>query len=146
MLHSHIKVWVHLIWSTKNRSRILHKELRSQLFTHLIEKGAESEIIIEKLNIQPEHVHLLFNLPADNMLQNIVKNFKGESSRWINENSLVKTRFKWQRGYGAFSVSSSRVDVVNQYIANQDEHHRKKSFAEEYELFLEKYVVDPGNR
>ena len=101
---------------------------------------------IEKLNIQPEHIHLLFNLPTNIMLSTVAKNFKGESSRWINENDLLNIRFKWQRGYGAFSVSSSQVGVVKNYIQNQDEHHKSQTFMKEYRMFLENYGFDVGNR
>jgi len=146
MLHSHVKVWVHLIWSTKKRIRILHRDLCIDLFKHFIEKGEENDIVIEKLNIQPEHVHLLFNLPSNKMLKDIAKSLKGESSRWINENGLVQGRFKWQRGYGGFSVSASQVDVVKKYIENQDEHHKRQTFKEEYEMFLEQYGIEDGNR
>ena len=73
------------------------------------------------------------------LLQDVAKNLKGESSRWINENELTNDRFQWQRGYGAFSVSPSLVNVVKEYVANQDMHHQKQSFMDEYYTFLRKY-------
>ena len=76
------------------------------------------------------------------LLQDVAKNLKGESSRWINENELTKDRFQWQRGYGAFSVSPSLVNAVKEYVANQDMHHQKQSFMYEYYTFLRKYGVN----
>lgn len=142
MLHSHTKVWVHLIWTTKDRIKSLHKDLRITLFKHLIKQAEEIGIAIEKLNVQPEHIHLLFTLPSNMLLQDVAKNLKGESSRWINENELTNDRFQWQRGYGAFSVSPSLVNVVKEYVANQDMHHQKQSFMYEYYTFLRKYGVN----
>ena len=144
MQHSFVKNWVHLIWTTKKRERVLHPNLRLALFNHFIEKSLKNEILLEKMNVQPEHIHLLFNLPANKKLQDIVKQLKGESSRWINENGLIPGRFQWQRGYGAFSVSASQMETVKNYIHNQDEHHKRRTFTEEYDVFLEKYGF--GNR
>ena len=142
MLHSHTKVWVHLIWTTKDRIKSLHKDLRITLFNHLIKQAEEIGIAIEKLNVQPEHIHLLFTLLSNMLLQDVAKNLKGESSRWINENELTNDRFQWQRGYGTFSVSPSLVNAVKEYIANQDMHHQKQSFMYEYYTFLRKYGVN----
>ncbi|MBU0701162.1 IS200/IS605 family transposase [bacterium] len=146
MLHSHVKIWVHIIWSTYNRERILHKDLRSKLFRHLLDSSKGLGIITEQINIQPEHVHCLIDLPSDKNLADIVKGLKGESSRWINEEGLVEGRFKWQRGYGAFSVSASQLEIVKRYIENQDEHHQRKPFHEEYDEWKGKYgIQDDGN-
>ncbi len=146
MQHSFVKNWIHLIWTTKNRERNLHVDLRVALFNHLVEKAKELKILIEKINVQPEHIHLLFNLPADKKLKDMVKQLKGESSCWINENGLIQGRFQWQRGYGAFSVSASQIETVKNYIHNQDEHHSRRTITEEYDMFIKKYGFDNGNR
>ncbi len=144
-IHSHVKVWVHLIWDTHKRERMLHRDLRLTLFDHLVNQSEELEIVIEKLNIQPEHVHMLFPLPSDVALARVVKSLKGESSSWINENSLVKGKFSWQRGYGSYSVSASQLERVKRYIRNQDVHHRRHTFQEEYEDWAKRYgVFDEG--
>ena len=141
-LHSHVKIWVHLIWSTQNRKRVLNKQLRTKLFDHIVHIKDEIGIEIEKMNIQPEHVHLLFCLPTSKSIGAIVKNLKGESSHWINDDNMITGKFRWQRGYGAFSVSISQLEKVKNYIENQDEHHKRKSFTEEYEKWLQKYGVE----
>lgn len=93
-----------------------------------------------KINyFNPEHTHALIDLPTGMSIEEVVKLLKGGSSHWINEQRMLKSRFAWGRGYGAFSVSHSHVHRVAVYIANQGEHHRQKTFAEEYELFVKRY-------
>ena len=86
--------------------------------------------------------HALIDLPTSMSIEDVIKLFKGGSSHWINENKLVRGRFAWGRGYGAFSVSHSDVERVARYIANQEEHHRKWTFAEEYGLFVKRYGLE----
>jgi putative transposase len=108
------------------------------LSNYSIEKG-----IYMKINyINPEHMHTLIDLPTNKCIEEVVQLFKGSSSHWINEQKLLRGRFAWGRGYGAFSVSHSDVDRVAAYIAGQQEHHRKKSFSEEFELFVKKYGLE----
>ena len=137
--HSYTKVWIHMIWGTHDHERILNKRARIDLFHHLISASHENGINIEKHNVQPEHVHILFTLPADRTIAQIAKNLKGESSRWINESDLISGKFKWQRGYSAFSVSVSQFETVKKYIDNQDKHHKKKTFSEEYQEWVNIY-------
>jgi REP element-mobilizing transposase RayT len=105
------------------------------LTDYSLEKG-----IYMKVNFfNPEHVHALIDLPTNKCIEEVVQLFKGSSSHWINEMRLLRGRFSWGRGYGAFSVSHSDVDRVASYISNQEKHHRKKSFNSEFELFVKKY-------
>ncbi|MGI9069087.1 MAG: IS200/IS605 family transposase [Pyrinomonadaceae bacterium] len=102
-----------------------------------------------RMKTNADHTHTLIDLPTSLSIEDAVKLFKGSSSHWINEQNLVKGRFAWGRGYGAFSVSHSDVGRVARYIANQREHHLKRSFAEEYTLFMKRYGLewhDEGNR
>jgi|SRR6056297_1495554 len=140
MLHTHSCIWIHLIWSTKHRERILHKDKSKQLFDLLIEKGKEQEVHFEKLNIQPEHVHALINLPTERTLSKFMNMIKGGSSYWLN-NNVFQSKFSWQKGYGAYSVSASQVDKVKDYINNQQEHHKRFSFTEEYEKWKKEYGI-----
>lgn len=139
MLHSFTKLFVHLVWSTKNRERLLTKEMRPQLYQHFLDYASRREISIEALGIQIEHVHLLISLRSDQSVEDTVKLLKGESSHWINAENLIRSKFSWQRGYGAFSVSASHVGAVKDYIKDQEEHHRTKSFNEELQAILLKY-------
>ena len=89
-----------------------------------------------------DHTHTLIDLPTNLTIENVIHLFKGSSSHWINQNRLVRGRFAWGRGYGSFSVSHSDVDRVCKYIANQRDHHRKRSFEEEYQLFVKRYGLE----
>src|SRR6266446_3407292 len=117
----------------------------ANLSEYSYEKG-----IYMKINFfNADHIHALIDLPTNLTIEQVMQLLKGSSSHWINQNQLVKGRFAWGRGYGAFSVSHSDVSKVADYIARQEEHHRKRSFAEEYELFINRYGLewhDEGNR
>jgi REP element-mobilizing transposase RayT len=140
MVHSHCNVWVHFVWATKYRQKVLFKNEASQLFSFFVTKSEELGFRIDKMNIQPEHVHLLIKLNSDLSISETARKLKGSSSYWLNKN-YFSDQFKWQRGYGAFSVSASQIENVKRYIKNQFEHHNKKSFEEEYELWRKKYVI-----
>ncbi len=138
-IHSYVKIWVHLVWGTHNHEKVINKELSKLIYNHLLSRAGEESISIEKLYIRPEHVHMLFSLPSSKAMESIARSLKGESSYWINENNITPSKFKWQRGYGAFSVSASQLEKVKNYIATQEEHHRVKTFTEEYNNWKNRY-------
>ena len=141
MLHSQTKIWIHLIWATKNRDKVLFDKQVDQIHAHIIKKSKNLKIPFEILDIQAEHIHGLINLPPNKLLSEFIHNIKGESSSWINKNDLVNGPFSWQKGYRAFSVSASQLETVKEYIKNQEEHHRNKSFSEEYENLNKEYGI-----
>jgi putative transposase len=94
------------------------------------------------LNCVSDHIHLLVSLKGEQNISKIVQLIKGESSHWVNEGNFMNTKFEWQDEFMAISVSESVLPKVREYIKNQEEHHRGKTFREEYELFLEKYNFD----
>jgi putative transposase len=134
-----IRIMVHLIWSTKNRESIIALSLKPTLLDHLKSNAREKNIWIESLNCVSDHVHALISLGADQSISKVAMLLKGESSHWINKNDLTKTKFEWQDEYIAISVSESNVETIKRYILNQEEHHRKKSFAEECNEFFKMY-------
>ena len=140
MQHTHTFLWIHIIWATKNRDRIFTPENGSKLFDHFLEKGKELKCPFEKLNIQPEHVHGLINLPTTLALKDFMSKIKGSSSYWLN-NEVFNFKFSWQRGYGAYSVSASQLEKVKNYIANQSNHHKRLTFSEEYEQWKKEYGI-----
>jgi len=145
MLHSYTKLYVHLIWGTKNRFNYFNKEIRDLVKDHILKYAKENNIEVLSINIQSDHLHLLISLRSDQKVDDIVKRLKGESSHWINSENIIKPKFSWQRGYGAFSISSSHLDAVKNYIKNQDEHHKKVSFIDEYKKILTKYGYSIDN-
>lgn len=135
-----VKVMIHVVWGTKNREPLLTKEIRSQLIDHIRENALSKEIYIDSLDGYTEHLHCLFGLNADMSLSKAMQLIKGESAFWINNKSaLIKSKFEWADEYFAVSVSESMLDKVRAYIQNQEEHHKKKTFAEEYQEFMDAY-------
>lgn len=139
MLHSFVRNYLHITWSTDDRTKIFHGNMQIRLKDYFLEKAIELNTPVLSINVQPEHIHVLIDLPSNLCLADFVQKIKGASSHWINEQKLVYAKFSWQRGYGAFSVSASQLEIVKKYIQNQDEHHRKKTFEEEYQEWKESY-------
>lgn len=135
----YIRVWIHYIWSTKNRERMITKEIKYKLIEHIRENAKAKNIFLDFINCEPNHLHALISLGSDQTLSKVAQLLKGESSNWINKNNLIQGHFEWQDEYIAVSVSESMINKVRDYIKNQEEHHRKKSFAEEFDEFIKKY-------
>ncbi|MFC1898673.1 IS200/IS605 family transposase [Candidatus Cloacimonadota bacterium] len=133
-----VRIWIHLIWATKNRRPILTRAIRLQVFTHIRENAKSKGIHLDFINGCSDHIHLLVSMNQEQTISKIVHLLKGESSHWINENKLSKVKFNWQEEYIAVSVNHSDINRVREYIKNQEEHHRIKSFTEENKLFLER--------
>ena len=134
---SYIRIWVHCVWATKNRSPVMDGEMRSELFGRIREYSLQNGIFIDRINGGNEHVHLLLSLGASQSISDVVGKLKGASAHWINRSGIRSFRFAWQDSYFAVSVSESQVDKVRRYIDLQEEHHRKRSFTEEYQEFIE---------
>ena len=133
-----IKVWIHFVWSVKNRQPLLTDEIRQNVFQHIRENARSKEIHIDFINGYVDHVHCLISLGSDQTVEKIMQLIKGESSFWINKNQLCKTKFEWQDEYFAVSVSEAFVEKVRGYIAKQEEHHRKQSFDDEFKDFMKR--------
>ena len=141
-LHSYSRCWLHLIWTTLDREPMLVKPAAARASRFLTTYAFEKGIYMKTNYFNAEHVHALIDLPTSKSIEEAVQLLKGSSSHWINQNRLLRGRFSWRRGYGAFSVSHSHVNQVAAYIASQEAHHRKKPFSEEFELFVKKYGLE----
>lgn len=127
---------IHAIWSTKNRKPIITRELRPLLLQHIKENSLKKDIHIDTYNCVSDHIHLLISLGADQTIAKTIGLIKGESSNWVNKQQLLPTKFEWQDEYIALSVSHSVADKVRNYILNQEDHHKKRTFREEYDEFI----------
>ena len=135
-----VKVYIHFVWSTKNRIQFLDtKELRIKVWNHILENSKKKGVFIDFVNGYSDHCHCLVSLGVDQSIQKVIQLIKGESSFWINKHGLTKGKFEWQDEYFAVSVSESVVDKVRNYIKNQEEHHSKKTFQQEYDEFVSKF-------
>ena len=140
-----VRVWIHLIWSTKNREKIISKELKPKLLEHIKNNSKLKSIWLDSINCVQDHIHLMISIGAEQNISKIVMLLKGESSHRINKYQLTQVKFEWQEEYITLSVSESAVNSVREYILNQEGHHKIKSFKEEYDEFLENYGVNSVN-
>ncbi len=136
---SHVRIWVHLVFSTKDRSSFLTNEVKRNVFAHIADNCREKDIFLQAIGGHSEHIHMLISLGKDQSVSKVGQLIKGESSFWINKQRLGRGRFEWQDDYFAVSVGESQVEAVVEYIKNQEVHHSRKSFAQEVEEFLQKY-------
>ena len=139
MSHSLSKVWIHAIFGTKDKQQLIVKDHSFPIHRRITERFEKHGCQVQIINGIPDHVHVLFLLPTAKSIAEIMKAVKGESSHWINRQDFMKTKFAWQIGYGAFSISESQVEVVEEYIKNQVEHHLKRTYQEKVDLFLKNY-------
>ena len=130
------KVMIHFIWSVKNRQPIISASIKPLLLAHIKANSKLKNIFIDTLNCVEDHIHLLISLGTEQTISKVAMLIKGESSFWVNKQKLLNQKFEWQDEYIALSVSESGVDKVRQYILNQEEHHKKQTFTQEYESFL----------
>jgi len=136
MSHSLNRIWIHAIWSTKERFPFIQPQIEKKIHTYMVEQFIESGCSVRIINGMPDHLHCLFLLNPQKALTDIIKLVKGGTSHWINDQDLIKEKFSWQTGYAAYSVSESVLEKVYQYILNQKQHHKKATFTKEYEGFL----------
>ena len=136
----YIRVWIHYVWSVKNRQHILTDKFREALFEHIRENAIKKDIYLDRVNGYVDHVHCLVSLGSNQTIEKVAQLIKGEASFWFNNKSGFETNhLEWQDEYFAVSVSESMLDTVRAYIDNQREHHKKKTFEEEYNEFISKY-------
>ena len=134
----YIKIFVHTVWATKHRHPYL-SDIKQQVIKHIRENAKEKNIFIDHINGYYEHLHCLISLHADQNIATIMNLLKGESSFWINKQKLTRDKFGWQDEYFAVSVSESQLETVRRYIRNQEHHHKKKTFQQEYDEFMKNY-------
>ncbi|MBZ5659048.1 MAG: IS200/IS605 family transposase [Acidobacteriia bacterium] len=146
MPQSLAKNLIHLVFSTKNREPILIESVREPLclYGSAVLRDLDSNVVA--INAWHDHVHILFVLSKNHPLARVVMEVKRATSKWIKTQGKQFAKFHWQSGYGAFSIGQSGVDEVTTYIANQAEHHRVKSFEEEFRSFLKRYQIEFDER
>ena len=147
MAQSLSRLWTHLIFSTKNRFPFLSdKTIRIDMHCYLAKMLREQDCETLIVNGVEDHVHALFALSRIRAIADVVKEIKRTSSGWVKELSPKLSKFHWQGGYGAFSVSQSNLDEVIRYIENQEEHHKRVTFQDEYRAFLKAYGIEYDER
>lgn len=139
---SYVRIWVHLVFATKNREPFLSKEIRYKVHKHIMENCKEKEIFLQAINGYTDHLHCLISLGREQTIAKVAMLIKGESSFWINQNKLTPSKFLWQDDYFANSVSESQLSIVQRYIKNQEAHHSKRSPSDE----VDKFIMESGGQ
>jgi putative transposase len=142
MANTYSQIYIQIVFAVKGRQNLIAKEKREELhkfITGIVSNRGQKLFAIFAM---PDHVHILVSISPSISISDLVRDIKAGSSKFINDSQWINSKFNWQEGFGAFSYSKSSVDKVVKYILNQEEHHRKKTFKEEYLGFLEKFEIE----
>ncbi len=146
MAQSLAKIYLHIIFSTKNRQAIIKPEIRMELCKYMAGILKNMDCTAIKISGMSDHIHILNTMSRTISVSKMLGELKKDSSKWLKTKGNEFKKFHWQNGYGVFSVSSLEINSVNMYIENQQKHHKKKSFMEEYREFLKKYHIEYDER
>lgn len=141
MSQSLASILVHIIFSTKARVPLIDLEIMQDLHQYMASIGRSCDVHIHEIGGIADHVHLLVSLPRTLTISKLVEEIKKGSSKWMKTKGKIYENFSWQNGYGAFSIGQSNMEALRRYIQNQQEHHRKMTFQDEYRMFLNKYKL-----
>lgn len=146
MPNTFTQIHIQFVFAVKFRNALIHQSWKNELYkyiTGIIQKNNHKLLAI---NGMPDHIHILIGLRPTQSISDLMQDVKANSSRWINQKGYLNCRFEWQEGYGAFSYSKSHLKNVIRYIENQELHHKRKTFLEEYVEFLEKFEIEYDSR
>mgnify|MGYP001613720879 FL=1 len=142
MANTYINILIHTVFSTKNRESGLSSSLRERLYPYMCGIARENGLKVLCIGGTDNHIHILLSLDSTTSIAKAMQFIKGGSSKWVHETFPELRLFSWQEGYGAFSIGISNVDETKKYIENQEKHHSKESFRDEYLKFLRKNNID----
>jgi len=146
MANTYTQLHMQLVFAVKFRQALIDKSWEDELYKYITGIVQNHEHKLLSINGMPDHLHLLIGYRPHQALADLLKEIKGDSSKWINDRKFTKTKFNWQEGYGAFSYSKSEVPRICSYIESQKIHHQNKTFLEEYKNLLNEFQVDYDER
>ena len=146
MANTYSSIIIQTVFAVKYRNAIIQKEWKNELLSVIGNLINETECKTFIVNGVSDHIHCLIGLKPKHSISTVMQSVKAKSSKWLNESDYLNCRFEWQDGFGAFSYSYGQIDKVYNYIKNQESHHQKISFLDEYEKLLNKYNVDFDDR
>ena len=146
MANTYTQIHIQAVFTVQDRNCIIKKQWKDELYRYITGIIQNRSHKVLAINGMADHIHIFIGMRPTQSLSDLMQDIKGDLSKWINKKGFVKGRFSWQEGYGAFSYSKSNVRNVIDYINNQEVHHRKRTFVEEYHDFLEKFEVDFDER
>lgn len=146
MANTYTQIHVQFVFAVKFRNGLIHASFKEELYQYIsgIIKANNHKLLA--INGMPDHLHIFIGMRPTQSISDLLQDIKGSSSKWINEKKFLKVKFEWQEGYGAFSYSKSHVKNVIEYIQNQENHHKKESFREEYLKFLKVFEIEYDER
>ena len=142
MAGTYSQIYIQIVFAVKYRENLIHREWKDELHKYIagiIKEKGQKPIIV---NGMPDHIHVFVGLKPVMPISDLVRDIKNNSSKFINEKQFIRGKFSWQEGYGAFSYSHSHIERVYNYILNQEQHHAKKTFRQEYEKLLKKFEIE----
>lgn len=142
MANTYVQAYFHLVFAVKHRQVLIQKAWKDELekyITKIVQRNGHKLIAIGSM---PDHIHIFIGYKLTESIPKLVEEIKTSSNHWIKKRNLTKFKFEWQKGYGAFTHAHSQIGVVSNYILNQEEHHRKKTFRDEYLEMLHKFNID----
>jgi len=141
MANTYTQLYIHFVFAVQNRISLINPKWQTDLYKYMSGIISNNGHKMFAINGMPDHVHMLVGMRPTQSLSDLMQDIKGSSSTWINERRLTKGRFQWQEGYGAFSYSKKELPLIINYIKNQEEHHRQKTFMEEYMELLQEFEI-----
>jgi putative transposase len=142
MANTYTQIYIQVVFAVSGRQNLLNKDHKEELHKYITGIVTNHGHKLITINSMPDHVHILLGLKPDATLSELVRNIKANSSKFINEQNWVRGKFCWQEGFGAFSYGHSQLESVIRYIQNQEHHHRRSSFRDEYLALLEKFNIE----
>lgn len=142
MANTYTQIYIQIVFAVKGRQNLISKENREELHKFITGIVSNKKQKLFAIFAMPDHVHVLVSMSPNLSISELVRDIKAGSSKFINDKGWMNGKFNWQEGYGAFSYAKSNIDLVVKYILNQEEHHRNKSFKEEYLEFLSKFEIE----
>lgn len=141
MANTFTQIHLQIVFAVENRISLIRNSWKDELYKYTTGIVQNNDHKLLSINGMPDHIHLLIGMRPVQALSYLMQQIKRESSSWVNDNKFTKGKFNWQEGYGAFSYSRSHLPDVIKYIENQELHHKKKTFIEEYKELLEKFEI-----
>jgi len=146
MANTYTQLHIQLVFAVKYRVALIQKEYKERLHQYITGIIQQNEHKLLQINSMPDHIHIFIGMRPQQSISSLVQNAKSESSKWINENGFCRSAFAWQEGFGAFSYSKTHVPDVIRYIQNQEAHHKKETFLDEYKKMLKAFELEYDER
>ena len=142
MANTYTQIHIQFVFAVRFREAVIHSSWKDELYRYMTGIVQNNKHKLIAINGMPDHIHILIGMRPTQSISDLMQDIKGSSSKWINPKGFIKGKFEWQEGYGAFSYGKSQVKDVIAYIENQEQHHSKKTFRDEYLDFLKKFDVE----